>query len=272
MLLFIKKTRWLLAAVLLLLLYVSRYAIIFKLQYAAYERVGAVQKKMPENIPAYFNNHAVYKLKGNQKLWPHRVNTIKYLSSLYPFFNGFETDIQVDEKQDKLLIGHDAPAADSLQLEAYFSQADYAKKLFWLDVKNLDSTNISFFIAKLNVLDRLYQVKNRIIVETANFPVFKDLYNAGYLASYYYTPGQYQEQVTEYGSQVRQEVETHAGLVSADYLFISDLQKLFPGKHKITWDVRFLNSFRKSHLQQTVEDNTILVCLINIKNYNYSQN
>src|SRR3982074_3549720 len=40
--------------------------------------------------------HLIYTLKGMERIWPHRVNSLRRFNYLYAGFAGFECDIQFD--------------------------------------------------------------------------------------------------------------------------------------------------------------------------------
>lgn len=122
----------------------------------------------------------------------HRANDlIKVDEIINAGINSMEVDIYVGTKggQPTCLIGHEASTATGQTLEQYFANLNQKLPNFtslWLDCKDLNSsTNEVLFLSTLKKMDSLYNIKNRVLIESMypqHLTGFKQL---GWTVSYY---------------------------------------------------------------------------------------
>jgi len=215
--------------------------------------------------------HHLYSLKGLDRIWPHRVNSIQRLHYLYPDFVGFECDIQFDAASGKLYIAHDSDDLNSLVFTDYLGREDKDHKLFWLDVKNLDSLNQESFCSDLEQLDQQYEIKNRVIIESPNSAVLNRLNQSGWLCSLYLPsafPAELSDSQNSIGA-IAHYLKTNTGLISQDASLHDLMTKNFPQAKQLIWDIRFRDALNKDLLLKLANDSSILLCLINVKSPGY---
>jgi hypothetical protein len=214
------------------------------------------------------SQHLVYTLKGTERIWPHRVNSLRRLDYLYSEFAGFECDIQFDADSARLYVAHDDPA--SLQFKDYLL-ADKDHKLFWLDVKNLNRNNVRAFCDELQQLDRQFDIKQRVIIESYDTAIAERIGELGYLncfnplAIMVAAPARQKE----YIAAVKKLLPRKIKLLSAAFETRDFLSKNFPGRKQLTWDIVFWDALSREKLLKIANDTTELVCLINIKSPGY---
>lgn len=213
---------------------------------------------------AIYPNHKIYTLKGVERFFPHRVNSLRRLKFLYDDFKGFECDIHFDSERNSFFVTHGDVQTDSPTLLQYL-EFDKQKKIFWLDVKNLSDSNVDAFCNALLALDKKFGIRDRVIVESADREMAELVAGKGFFTSFYlplnYVNGTDQNLLAEHCN----DSSSHISTVSEDIFFHKSLQLNCPQKRQLTWDISFLHSIDKKILLQNVNDSTILVCLLNIK-------
>lgn len=215
--------------------------------------------------------HQIYSLKGLDRIWPHRVNSIRRLRYLYSQFAGFECDIRFDQASGNLYIAHDPDEISPLVFRDYLSCCDPAHKLFWLDVKNLDSGNLNSFCSLLQQLDRSYKIKNRIIIESPDTSALQQLDQLGWLCSLYLPSGfpvDTAEQ-TQWTDAINSFLKRNPGFISQDARLHDFMTTHFKQSKQLIWDIRFRDGMNKDLLLKRANDTSLLVCLINVKSPGY---
>src|SRR5882724_10105677 len=140
--------------------FLFRFAIINWLQQKILYTAGKfaiVNNNSFANADSFHRQHLIYSLAGIDRIWPHRVNSFKRFNNLYNQFKGFECDIRFDSDNRKLYVAHDAKEVSLLTFTDYL-KADPGHKLFWLDIKNLDLSNINIFCETLIQIDKQFAV------------------------------------------------------------------------------------------------------------------
>jgi len=214
--------------------------------------------------------HRIYSLAGKNRIWPHRVNSLVRLQYLYDQFPGFECDIRFDSTNSKFYIAHDASEINSLSFSDYL-QADPNHKLFWLDTKNLNVSNINQFCHVLKLYDEKFALKDRIILESTDTSVIVRLEQLGYLTSLYLPSLDIKDSAAckNYAQEISFFLNRHHVLISQDVAMHEFMTKNFPFNKQIIWDIHFWKGLDKEILSKYMNDNTFLVCLVNVKSPGY---
>jgi hypothetical protein len=210
--------------------------------------------------------HHIYELKGIERFFPHRVNSLERLKYLYDDFKGFECDINFDETKKAFFVSHEGLSQDNNSFSEYL-KFDTEKKIFWMDVKNLSLTNADAFRAELDNLNEKFDVKNRLIIEATDVESIRKIAAAGYFTSYY---------VAVLNDNARNALKTFCGndslgvaVISEDIMLHNHVTNLCSQKKQLTWDLNFRHSMNKKALLSNANDTTVLVCLLNIKSPGY---
>jgi hypothetical protein len=209
-------------------------------------------------------NHLIYSLRGLDRIWPHRVNSLRRLKYLYNNFAGFECDVRFDAISSHLFVAHDPEDLSSLVFSDFLLQEGKAHKLFWLDLKNLEAVNTEAFCGLLERLDKKFLIKNRIIIESSNFEALEQVRQQGWLTSYYMPA---ENVAVDY--HLPSILKDQPGLISQDISMHDFMTKNFPGKKQLIWDLRFWDCMSRKTLLKNANDTTVLVCLINVKSPGY---
>jgi hypothetical protein len=214
------------------------------------------------------SSHKVYSLKGLARLWPHRVNSLRRFTYLYSGFAGFECYIRFDDPSGKLYVTHDDP--DGLVFSD-FLEHDPDHKLFWLDLKNLSPRNLVNFCRQLDIMDREFTLRNRIILEVYDTAVALQIGERGYLNCLNI-------------SGMRRATDGNGGLIpdraeryfphrirlfSEEFGMDREGSLELPNARQLTWDIGFWHGMNRRILLDHANDSSLLVCLINVKSPGY---
>jgi len=135
------------------------------------------------------NIHQLESMGLLSKVIPHRVNSIgKLYNVLYDGYYSFEVDVMYNkEGGDYFEIGHDGKSKSGIKLHDFLTKLNMSKvQKVWLDVKNLNQGNILEVKEKLCELDKTFDFKRKIILESSiTSHVFSEIAGEGYHTSYY---------------------------------------------------------------------------------------
>ncbi len=128
-------------------------------------------------IEYQYQNIQLAGFETQNKLWIHRggkpENTIAGINqSLKDGFHGVEIDLQFDESNKTLLIGHDKlkEGEEPLpSLEAYLSNLKESQIDWWFDLKNLNNENANEISNLLKQFEKRFNLSNRYFIESDQF-------------------------------------------------------------------------------------------------------
>ena len=203
-----------------------------------------------------YRHHRLYQLKGIERLWPHRVNSLQRLRYLYDGFAGFECDIWLTANTGDLVTGHDEPDGD---LFVDYLRTDSAReKAFWLDLKNVGKGNIAPFCLRLESLNQEFVIKDRVFLECYDTLVARRLTALGYLSG-----------LNVLAAGIRMIPTDSIGLLTTEAAMQHSVDREFPGRKLLSWDLSFRDGFSRNTLLRRANDTNLLVCLINVKSPGY---
>ena len=270
----IKRIQWVFAFFLLLaLLFIFRFQLTNRIQQrilSGLDKETALSNRALLSNGAAHQDHGIYGLSGKGRIWPHRVNSFLRFTYLYPYFPGFECDIRFNSGGQQLFVAHDSTEINTLTFVDYL-KADPDHKLFWLDVKNLSDANRQAFAAQMQALDSRFNIKNRVILESSDTASLAYLNGLGFLTSYYIPGLDIPESINRKKliSGIRGFLEQHPMLISQDIRMQVLMEKYFPGRLQLCWDLAFLDGMSRKVLSQRAKDSNLLLCLINVKSPGY---
>jgi hypothetical protein len=254
------------SVLLVLVIFLARIPLVNSIQLYALNAATGSASISNESLSAgsAHRGHRIYSLKGRQRFFANRVNSIQRLKYLYKDFSGFECDIRVSRPKNLLYLGHNSQTA-AHKLEDLLA-SDTEKKVLWFDCKNVRTDNLEVFLEQLTRLDSLYQLKNRIIIESANLDMLEIFSARGYFTSYYLN----QDNINAFRSdQGKYCSDGKIDIFSMDISYHDMTRNLCPGKKHLVWDLRFSHSLQEKRIRNYASDSSILVCLMNIKSPGY---
>jgi hypothetical protein len=252
----------------MLITFFFRYQIANKIQTGVLENIDGPALSSNVHFSAgngLYCNHKICSLRGVEKILPHRVNSMERFQYLYSDFKGFECDIILADNH--LYVAHNPEDISPLTWD-HLLEKDDQEKIFWLDVKNLGVENVELFCRYINLLNNKYNLKDRIIIESGNPVPLKQIADSGYLTSLYF-PVNNSSNTLDSDSSVSLYIANTSGLISQDVFWLNLMNKSYPEKKKIIWDISFYTSLNTDILKKYIADTTVLLCLINIKSPGY---
>lgn len=135
------------------------------------------------SIPISTNEH----ITGDKaQIWRHRTNDLGLANIHCQNFEGLEIDVVYEEGQNYFDIRHELDEKPSqLNLQEIFEVINKEKCFIWIDLKNLSVKNVQKIIVHLNELDKSFQIKKRIIIESPEAATLNEIGQAGYFTSYW---------------------------------------------------------------------------------------
>lgn len=131
----------------------------------------------------------------SKKILPHRINSIGKLNQVINNkYRSFEMDLTFvsDEKGGYFIVGHDNKTQSNMTLTDFLNLLPMNEiKKIWFDIKNINKTNINDVSKRLDYLDGIFGIKEKVIVESdTTLDEFSVISDAGYHTSYY-MPGEF---------------------------------------------------------------------------------
>ncbi len=123
----------------------------------------------------------------DQRLFPHRVNSIGKLKDI--FNNGlrsFEIDVLfTGGDRNTFILGH-GEEVKGVDIRTFLDSVNYREiKRVWIDIKNLNSSNFEAALVELELLDKKYDLKEKVILESSvKFDLFRYFREKGWYTAY----------------------------------------------------------------------------------------
>ncbi|OFY94105.1 MAG: hypothetical protein A3K10_02595 [Bacteroidetes bacterium RIFCSPLOWO2_12_FULL_31_6] len=224
-----------------------------------------------------FYSNGVLKLFFNKKIWVHRVNCIEKLSEVQSLFYGVELDVVFIDSLNQFDVNHPPAESINLSLLEYLSATKENKNLhFWLDFKNLETSNQIIALNRLNfICEKLKLTKSNFIVESGNLLLTKEFSKSGYQVSYYlHWPGLYtleKIQLLEEINRIKISLNyiKYPIYLSSDYHDYEILKENFPQNDFLLWidgDYYKENKFKnRLKLFEMLSDSKVEIILFNYK-------
>ena len=158
----------------------------------AYTLHGKVPYNSNKNYNFWISNNIQQLISNNlsNKILPHRVNSTGKLNQVIRNkYRSLELDINFvnNKKGSYFIVGHDTKTQSNIKLENYLKLMpinDMNK--IWFDIKGINKNNINDVRKKLNLLDKIYNLKEKVIIESDTTSAsFSGISNDGFHTSYY---------------------------------------------------------------------------------------
>lgn len=139
------------------------------------------------NISGLPTNVSKHNVSRNEHFMAHRVNTLGALNDAYnQGFSRIEFDLYYDEKSNTILMGHGSEALTGGTLAQFLRVENGKFTKLWLDLKNINATNINKIKERLDALDIRFNLKSRAMIESGmRTHEFSSLSVEGWYTSYY---------------------------------------------------------------------------------------
>jgi heptose-I-phosphate ethanolaminephosphotransferase len=218
------------------------------------------------------------RLEHGPALAAHRVNSLfKLKEAQASGLRRFEVDVRYEEAAGRALlsVGHDPDSMAGLNFFEYMERLDKGGFDFlWMDFKNLTEENCAAVLELLNLMDAKYELRSRILLETARPEAVGILSVAGWNTSYYlnwpaltaaFAAGQ-EETLRRLSADIGGSVRRHGfGAVSYDLKADEAVKKyvrpeLPPGTKLYAWNTDW--AYSEPDLPDKIKNYEHLACLL----------
>jgi hypothetical protein len=126
-------------------------------------------------------------LINTNKNWKKGINSRAQMNKLNAGLAGFECDVYFDTAKKIFDVHHDPGKSAGLNLEDLLKLYQQKKMSggIWLDMKNLDSTNLRAVMQLLTRLRGGYALQNKILVESGRADLLSAFSDSAFYTSYY---------------------------------------------------------------------------------------
>lgn len=229
------KKKWLfLSGLLICLLGMS---IFFGKKYLDFHRIYAL---LPD-LPAIHSDPACNEKIFTDQIWIHRVNSPQRALLMSSKYKGMEMDLVYDSINNIFEVRHPPVEFSGIVLDSIFSSIPHLEDhYFWLDYKNLDSSNKERSCSALLSLTEKHNIKQNIIVESSDPESLTLFSQNGFYTSYYIPTLNIASSSKETLIAYYEEVKTHLSksnvcALSTTYLSLPFIEKYFPDKDILLW-------------------------------------
>jgi hypothetical protein len=176
------------------------------------------------------------------KLWLHRVNSSERARVMGERFRGLEVDVHFVAGCRCFTVGHSVGDFVGESIREVFRAAGGVKPSFWLDMKNLDSTNAGAVLAHLIELRDEFELDGRLIVESPRPELLSHLTDAGFYTSYYLPTIDPREAsgpeiLAHVDTVARRLARSRVNAISGYHFQHRIMRKYFPEADLLLWDM-----------------------------------
>ena len=109
-----------------------------------------------KSVPIFYTN--------SNKYWAHRVLDPQTANDLSVKFNGVELDVFFESDKSLFDVRHHGSFKDNSLID-YLSKINNNDMYFWVDLKNLDSSNVSSVITRLDLITKETILNNSNLIK-----------------------------------------------------------------------------------------------------------
>ncbi len=176
----------------------------------------------------------------SSKFWAHKANSIEVAQQRKQLFKGMELDLVYSSYQNELFVGHEFyDTLKGLTFSQWMAALDNpTTNHFWLDVKNLDTTNAEAISNLILNVTQPYHITDQVLVENPSHEALKTVKAKGlpvllWVDNLYWWDNKdtaYWRQLTEQHIQ-----ELHPNGLSCEYVLHPLLTESFPDENIYYW-------------------------------------
>jgi hypothetical protein len=232
--------------------------------------------RLPEvRIELRQGNHAPIAFR--EKVWLHRVNSVERIKRTQDKYEGLEIDVSYNQKDGCFDVHHISVPSENLCLETLLENIKKPSgHYYWLDFKNLDSSNVIASLSALESISKKYQIRRKIVVEAGSPELLTFFTEKGYYTSYYipdFDP--YNEDsasIIKHAREIAARINSGKVCAVSGYFYqYPFLTRYFSGKDILVWHINEdpLNIFEFMMRRKLMNNNQVKVILTHEKTEGY---
>jgi heptose-I-phosphate ethanolaminephosphotransferase len=245
-----------------------------------YRYRATIKMLLPIDFPEISVDAKTYPstIKFDEKIWLHRVNSIQRAKIIEKKYKGIEVDIVYDSPKNCFDVRHSSVASANLCLEGLLKNIkDPSLHYYWLDFKNLDSSNQISALTNLLDLSEKFKIKQNIILESTCPQLLTAFTDSGFYTSYYlpfFNPFNEEDEISysNLTSQICENLKrSRVNAISGYYFQYPFVEKYFPNTDFLLWHIVEDDSDLFSDLlrERMAENNQIKVILVHEESAGY---
>ncbi|WP_010178504.1 hypothetical protein [Aquimarina agarilytica] len=206
------------------------------------------------------------------KIWAHRVNSLKKLDYALKFYDGVELDLVYNETENFLDVNHLPQKSIHLSFENYISHIYSLKEepFLWLDIKNLKQDNSVKILKKiLQTLKHNNYPINKVIVESKYYKSLPIFIKNGFKTSYYLPTDLNQMSFNERElvlNKIEKVLETiPESAISSGIKDYTILKNKFPERDKYFWSMGMVLYHNLFSTRQALKDPSVKIVLTSFR-------
>jgi hypothetical protein len=200
---------------------------------------------LPLFLPDIKVNSKTYQSKAtfSNKVWLHKVNSVSRAKIIQENYKGLEMDVVYDPVKECFDVHHHKSPSINLCLEELLQNLDDpTQHYFWLDFKNLDTSNQRMALAELQRLTKKYKIKENIIVESPNPVLLTPFTDEKFYTSYYlptFNPFYiHDDSIKKYLKEIDDNLSRcRVNAISGYYFQYPFMEKYFPETDLLVWHI-----------------------------------
>ena len=179
-----------------------------------------------KSVPFFYNH--------SNKYWAHRVLDPSTANDISAKFNGVELDVFFESNKSIFDVRHHGSFKGN-SLIRYLSKINNPDMYFWIDLKNLNTSNIFPVIDRLNLITQETISKQKMIIESKDIKLLHKLKESGYKISYWLPSFNLFHSISE-AYKIRDNLKKYVpDAISCSYHNVRFYSKKFPNYNIHCW-------------------------------------
>ena len=203
---------------------------------------------------------------NSNKLWAHRILDPQKVNDLKEEFIGYEIDVIFNNDKNIFDVRHHGVTND-IDLVTFLNEIENLHLIkFWIDFKNLNSSNVESAIFTLDKIALEFDVKSNIIIESKNINLLSAFKLKGFFISYWLPSFHVFKSVFNI-LNIRDDLRKYKpNAISMPYSSVLFYSKKFPNYPLHCWTNEMTSDLDKIKIKKLSKKNNVKIILTDFKN------
>lgn len=203
---------------------------------------------------------------NSNKLWAHRILDPQKVNDLKEEFIGYEIDVFFNNDKNIFDVRHHGVTND-IDLVTFLNEIENLHLIkFWIDFKNLNSSNVESAIFTLDKIALEFDVKSNIIIESKNINLLSAFKAQGFFISYWLPSFHIFKSVFNI-LNIRDDLRKYKpNAISMPYSSVLFYSKKFPNYPLHCWTNEMTSDLDKIKIKKLSKKNNVKIILTDFKN------
>ena len=203
---------------------------------------------------------------NSNKLWAHRILDPQKVNDLKEEFIGYEIDVFFNNDKNIFDVRHHGVTND-IDLVTFLNEIENLHLIkFWIDFKNLNSSNVESAVFTLDKIALEFDVKSNIIIESKNINLLSAFKLKGFFISYWLPSFHVFKSVFNI-LNIRDDLRKYKpNAISMPYSSVLFYSKKFPNYPLHCWTNEMTSDLDKIKIKKLSKKNNVKIILTDFKN------